>query len=64
MVTMVEAVKMSGYGRVRVAGELALVLLTSWAVERAIELEGLSISRPTLEDVYLALTSHDDRESS
>jgi len=40
-----------------------LHLLTSWAVERSIELEGLSITRPTLEDVYLALTSHDDRES-
>jgi len=30
--------------------------LTSWAVERGIELEGLQVTRPTLEDVYLELT--------
>ena len=30
--------------------------LTSWAVERGLELEGLQVSRPTLEDVYLELT--------
>jgi ABC-2 type transport system ATP-binding protein len=30
--------------------------LTSWAVERGIELERLEISRPTLEDVYLEVT--------
>jgi ABC-2 type transport system ATP-binding protein len=30
--------------------------LTSWAVERGVELEGLEVSRPTLEDVYLELT--------
>jgi ABC-2 type transport system ATP-binding protein len=30
--------------------------LTSWAVEQDIELEGLQVSRPTLEDVYLELT--------
>jgi ABC-2 type transport system ATP-binding protein len=30
--------------------------LTSWAVGRGIELEGLEVSRPTLEDVYLELT--------
>jgi ABC-2 type transport system ATP-binding protein len=46
-------------------GELQLVVtdptrvlhdLTSWAVGRGIELEGLEVSRPTLEDVYLELT--------
>jgi len=30
--------------------------LTSWAVDRGVELEGLEVSRPTLEDVYLELT--------
>jgi ABC-2 type transport system ATP-binding protein len=30
--------------------------LTGWAVRRHIELEGLTVSRPSLEDVYLALT--------
>jgi ABC-2 type transport system ATP-binding protein len=30
--------------------------LTSWAVGRGVELEGLEVSRPTLEDVYLELT--------
>jgi ABC-2 type transport system ATP-binding protein len=30
--------------------------LTAWAVARGVELEGLEVSRPTLEDVYLELT--------
>ncbi len=30
--------------------------LTSWALERGMELESLSVSRPSLEDVYLQLT--------
>jgi ABC-2 type transport system ATP-binding protein len=30
--------------------------LTGWAIERGIALEGLEVSRPTLEDVYLELT--------
>jgi ABC-2 type transport system ATP-binding protein len=30
--------------------------LTAWAVGRGVELEGLEVSRPTLEDVYLELT--------
>jgi ABC-2 type transport system ATP-binding protein len=30
--------------------------LTTWALDRGIELEGLEVSRPTLEDVYLELT--------
>jgi ABC-2 type transport system ATP-binding protein len=34
----------------------ALHEVTSWAVERGIELEGLQVTRPTLEDVYLELT--------
>ncbi len=36
--------------------------LTGWAVERGLELGGLTVSRPSLEDVYLALTTDDDAE--
>jgi ABC-2 type transport system ATP-binding protein len=32
-----------------------LALLTAWAVERGIELDGLTMTRPTLEDAYLEL---------
>ena len=31
--------------------------LTGWALERGVELQGLSVTRPTLEDVYLELTA-------
>ncbi len=30
--------------------------LTGWSLERGVELEGLEVSRPTLEDIYLELT--------
>jgi ABC-2 type transport system ATP-binding protein len=30
--------------------------LTSWAIEEGIDLDGLEVTRPTLEDVYLSLT--------
>jgi ABC-2 type transport system ATP-binding protein len=30
--------------------------LTGWALERGIDLEGLEVRRPSLEDVYLDLT--------
>jgi ABC-2 type transport system ATP-binding protein len=30
--------------------------LTGWALERDVELEGLEVTRPTLEDIYLELT--------
>ena len=30
--------------------------LTGWALERGVELEALSVARPSLEDVYLQLT--------
>ncbi len=36
--------------------DLALHVLTSWSVSRGIELGGLTVSRATLEDVYLELT--------
>jgi len=35
--------------------------LTSWAVDHQVELEGLEVTRPTLEDVYLLLTAEDGR---
>ena len=31
----------------------------SWALERGLELEGLEVTRPSLEDVYLELTGHE-----
>jgi ABC-2 type transport system ATP-binding protein len=34
--------------------------LTSWAVQRGRSLEGLEVSRPTLEDVYLELTGAEE----
>jgi ABC-2 type transport system ATP-binding protein len=41
------------------AGDVARVLhrLTGWALDHGVELEGLEIFRPTLEDIYLNLTS-------
>jgi ABC-2 type transport system ATP-binding protein len=35
----------------------ALHRLSGWAIDAGVELEGLSVGRPSLEDVYLALTS-------
>jgi ABC-2 type transport system ATP-binding protein len=37
-----------------------LHLLTAWALERGIELDGLTVARPSLEDVYLQLTAAED----
>jgi len=39
-----------------------LLALTSWAAGRGISLDGLSVARPSLEDIYLALTS--DKEAT
>jgi ABC-2 type transport system ATP-binding protein len=39
---------------------VALNLLTGWAVGRGEELEALTVSRPSLEDVYLQLTGDGD----
>ena len=45
----------------------ALHRLTGWAVDRGVELDALSVARPTLEDVYLELTrsaeTHDGEEA-
>jgi ABC-2 type transport system ATP-binding protein len=34
--------------------------LTTWAVERGVELQALSVARPTLEDVFLGLADTDE----
>jgi ABC-2 type transport system ATP-binding protein len=34
--------------------------LAGWAVQRGVELEGLSLTRPSLEDVYLDLVGGQD----
>ena len=34
-----------------------LALLCGWAVEHGVELQGLEVARPSLEDVYLELTA-------
>ncbi len=34
----------------------ALHALTGWALSSGVNLEGLSVTRPSLEDVYLQLT--------
>ena len=39
---------------------MALHDLTGWAIERGLPLEGLEVIRPSLEDVYLALTGEPD----
>jgi ABC-2 type transport system ATP-binding protein len=38
--------------------------LSGWALERGLELDDLEVRRPTLEDVYLRLTVHDQQRSS
>jgi ABC-2 type transport system ATP-binding protein len=42
----------------------ALNELTSWALERNLDLEGLEVARPTLEDVYLELTAEPEIEEA
>jgi ABC-2 type transport system ATP-binding protein len=36
--------------------------VTSWAIEHGVRLEALSVSRPTLEDVFLGLAGRDEPE--
>jgi ABC-2 type transport system ATP-binding protein len=38
--------------------------LTGWALERSIELDGLEVTRPSLEDIYLELTGADAAEAA
>jgi ABC-2 type transport system ATP-binding protein len=42
----------------------ALYELTSWAVQQNVSLEGLEVTRPTLEDVYLQITEQADPAGS
>jgi ABC-2 type transport system ATP-binding protein len=42
----------------------ALHALTGWALERHVELEGLEVRRPSLEDVYLELTAAPEEVAS
>jgi ABC-2 type transport system ATP-binding protein len=37
--------------------------LTRWALDRGLDLEGLSVSQPSLEDVYLQLTAEQPETS-
>jgi ABC-2 type transport system ATP-binding protein len=39
---------------------LALQRLTTWAIDHGVELEGLEVSRPSLEDVYLEITGGEE----
>ena len=48
----------TGYVTVRTEHPTGILwLLLDWASRRGEELEGLTVTRPTLEDVYLALTA-------
>jgi hypothetical protein len=38
----------------------ALHELTEWALGRGVDLEGLEVRRPTLEDIYLQLAGEGD----
>ena len=41
---------------------LATQLITTWAIEREVELGRFSVSQPTLEDIYLELTGSTDHD--
>lgn len=43
---------------------MALHELTGWAIDHQVELEALEVTRPTLEDVYLALTNHPNNRTA
>jgi ABC-2 type transport system ATP-binding protein len=61
----VVAAEVPGGGTVGEGGEIAFSTptpvsllndLTGWALERGVDLDGLEVTRPTLEDIYLELT--------
>ena len=53
-----------GFTEVRVDDpDPALNELTGWAISRDVRLDGLKVSRPSLEDVYLELVASVDNES-
>ncbi|MGI8430164.1 MAG: ABC transporter ATP-binding protein [Solirubrobacteraceae bacterium] len=43
---------------------LAAQRITTWAIERGLDLAHFSVSQPTLEDIYLELTGSDDQNRS
>ena len=43
---------------------LAAHEITSWALERGVELEHFSVSQPSLEDIYLELTGSADPQDA
>jgi ABC-2 type transport system ATP-binding protein len=54
----VAAVIVDGYAEVRTDDEIRVLHdLTGWSLDHAVALEGLTVERPTLEDVYLQLTA-------
>jgi ABC-2 type transport system ATP-binding protein len=54
----VAAVIVDGYAEVRTEDEIRVLHdLTGWFLDHAVALEGLTVERPTLEDVYLQLTA-------
>jgi ABC-2 type transport system ATP-binding protein len=62
--TLVERVEDLTGGRVLLRSATVaadLHALAGWALERGFELEDLEVSRPTLEDVYLQLTTESDQ---
>jgi ABC-2 type transport system ATP-binding protein len=60
------AVRLDGTYAVVETAEPTSVLhqLTDWALRRGSELHGLTVERPSLEDVYLRLTGHSTSEGS
>ncbi|MBX5469060.1 MAG: ABC transporter ATP-binding protein [Thermoleophilaceae bacterium] len=55
-----------GDGWVRIASDAVVAdlhALTGWALERGVDLPGLEVERPRLEDVYLDLTAEPEREA-
>lgn len=59
----VDDARVSENGRVTVSTDAptaAIHRISGWALERGIELVDLSVSRPSLEDVYLELTGEND----
>jgi ABC-2 type transport system ATP-binding protein len=42
----------------------ALHQLTGWAIDHAVSLDGLQVTRPSLEDIYLSLTEAPSDDSS
>ena len=59
-----DAAAPNGEVRLRTESPVAVLAgLTSWALERGLELQGLEVRRPSLEDVYLDLTGGEEEAS-